>query len=80
MFVLSAHVPGIRADAVGQVRPATVVRTWGEGGGPSSSVNLLVHLDGTNDRYGEQPTQTWLTSVDYSEKKLAHTWHFPARV
>lgn len=77
LFVLSSSVPGLRADAVGQIRPATVVRTWGENGGPSSCVNLLVHLDGDNDRAGEQPRHAWLTSVDHSKEKRPHTWHFP---
>lgn len=80
--VLDAGIPDIRPHAVGQIRPAIVVRTWGEGGGPSESVNLQVFLDGSNDLDHLAPgigAQIWLTSAHYSAEPKPRTWHWPPR-
>lgn len=81
--VLDSSIAGIRPHAVGAIRPAIVVRTWGENGGPSESVNLQVFLDGSNDLAHQAPgvaVQVWLTSVHYSAEPKLRSWHWPARV
>lgn len=77
--VLDDTIPDIRPHAVGQIRPAIVVRTWGENGGPSESINVQVLLDGTNDIDVMAP-QIWLTSVHYSAEPKPRTWHWPPKV
>lgn len=80
LFVLHGHIPGIKPHAIGQVRPAIVVRTWGENGGPSETVNLQVLLDGDNDTVGGVHT-AWVTSARHEPTGQVHcTWHWPQRV
>lgn len=61
----------------GEVRPAMVVRVWSD-----VMVNLLVFLDGNNDRFiGADGWETvpghvlWETSVTISNTGLGGTWH-----
>lgn len=88
LFVMPepGNIPGMRDHAEGEVRPAIVVRTWGENGGPSSSVNLMILPDGTNDMQRDCKTRDeftngpiWKTSVCYDEAKRKGTWHWPQR-
>lgn len=64
----------------GQTRPAQVVRINNDRG----NVNLVVTLDGNNDRDCELSTKNidgrsslhgWATSVAYDEEKKPGTWH-----
>lgn len=61
----------------GEVRPALVVRVWSE-----EVVNLLVFLDGANDKFiGPDGWQSvpghvlWKTSVPYAEAGPGASWH-----
>jgi hypothetical protein len=66
----------------GEVRPAFVVRVWND-----EVVNLVVLLDGSNDRFpfvspsgiDERFFVTfWKTSVAHSENAEPGTWHHDA--
>lgn len=71
LYVLSEQ-DGVRASAVGAVRPALVVND----NGGSSSVNLKVALDGENDwPWSPCPESLWLKSV--SEGTSPGTWRWP---
>lgn len=61
----------------GEVRPAMVVRVWS-----ATTVNLLIFLDGDNDKFiGPDTWQTvpghilWKTSVLYAEQGRETGWH-----
>lgn len=66
-----------------QIRPATVVRTWSTQPGhipPSTTVNLQVDIDGSNDfpasSIAALTGRIWRTSVPYSATCEPGTWHF----
>lgn len=68
-----------------QLRPAIVVRTWGDQ--PESAVNAQLFTDGTNDAGCQyivdnkiDPTagQIWLTSITQGDG--VGQWRWPARV
>lgn len=71
--------------AVGEHRPAFIVRVWpGEYGTNEcpDGVNLQVFLDGGNDRCSserESGDTMWKTSVEYSAEGKPGTWHWPER-
>lgn len=76
LYRLAAH-DGVLPGAVGQVRPALVVRTWGP---DSKVVNLQVFVDGENDvarpGNGLPPSGTlWATSRE--EGAAPGTWAWP---
>jgi hypothetical protein len=62
-----SHTPEAHNSA--KVLPAIIVRTWEETSYENDEVNLKVFTDG--------PTDTWRTSVPYSETKEPGTWHWP---
>lgn len=72
----------------GQHRPAIIVRVWNRGTNTNGYSNLLVFLDGTNDRTPQngiseaaaQSCTMWATSVTMSEGKEPRTWHWPEKV
>ena len=82
---LTEGVSVLYVMADGQERPATVVRAWKSADAPDM-VNLVVFLDGNNDRtnipYNVLPRADgmlhWATSVHYAppEDKKAGTWHY----
>jgi len=75
----------------GDHRPAIIVNAWGNQGGDSGMVNMVVFLDGTNDRKSIRPAAgvlefssgeldrctAWKTSIHYSDGKEPNTWHWP---
>lgn len=68
----------------GEHRPAMVVQVWDDPGSyPLGVCNLVVFLDGTNDRqvpYGTSGDLVmWATSVYYNDTKTPYTWHWPER-
>lgn len=73
---------GVRPDAVGQIRPAIIVRDWNNGQEVSeggSAVQLQVFLDGSND-HPDGLGLVWATSVCYAaEGTKPRTWHWPKR-
>lgn len=79
-YVLPKTINGIEMTdyAVGQHRPAFVVRTWPD----MPLINLQVFLDGGNDApHGHViGGQLWATSVRQDETtKAPGTWHWPER-
>jgi hypothetical protein len=64
----------------GHIRPAVIVRTWGESA--KVAVQLQVFTDGTND-YDHGHTGAsgimWKASVPYSEDATPGTWHWPTK-
>jgi hypothetical protein len=61
----------------GGVRPAMIVKVWGEG-----CVSLQVFTDGQNANHGNDglPGVLWVPSVNYSEQRQERTWHWPQRI
>lgn len=65
----------------GEHRAAVIVRVWGDK--PTSAVNLLVFVDGSNDYYrnqGPEPLIIWRTSKIRSDDFGLDTWHWPEYV
>ena len=72
--------PDLRPNAVGEHRPATIIRVWSEND-PDSAVQLAVLIDGKNDQESYQGKILWATSVRHDEvKKEPGTWHWPEYV
>lgn len=72
------YVLGNEWNNAGEVRAAIIVRVWSP-----ISVNLLVFLDGDNDkRVGADGWETvpgyvlWKTSVTFNEDELPGTWNY----
>ncbi len=67
----------MRKDAIGEHRPALVVRVWPGYDG----INLQIFLDGSNDCPNlANEYMTWRTSVPHDEEtKAPGTWHWPER-
>ncbi|MHB9010388.1 MAG: hypothetical protein ACYC3E_00130 [Carboxydocellales bacterium] len=68
----------------GQHRPAIIVRVWSPETNTTGYSNLVVFVDGTNDKNGvsDQQAQSctmWATSVSMSEGKEPRTWHWPEK-
>lgn len=77
-YVLPPNAEHLHAEAAGQHRPATVVRTWPD----YARINLRVFLGGTNDApHGHLiGGQLWASSVAQDEDtKAPGTWHWPER-
>lgn len=76
--------------SAGEVRPATVVRVWGDPPTAPYPIQLAVLVDGANDYPRLQFEDAagsrqvvpviWKTSVVYDEGGRQGTWHWPARV
>ncbi|HVT97048.1 MAG TPA: hypothetical protein VHE33_06040 [Acidobacteriaceae bacterium] len=70
----------------GEIRPAIIVRLWGEATADSTpAAQLQVFTDGTNDFDHGQPGSLtgllWATSVSHDEaEKKPGTWHWPEAV
>lgn len=68
-------------------RPAVIVRVWSPETNDTGYSNLLVFLDGTNDKtdqnnISDEQAKTctmWATSVSMSEGKEPRTWHWPEK-
>lgn len=77
---------GVKSHAVGEHRPAIVVRVWpGEYGTNEcpDGVNLQAMIDGSNDidgAHGAGCLLLWKTSIPYSSEPKPGTWHWPERV
>lgn len=84
-YVLAAS-DEVLPQAVGEHRPAVIVRVWpGEFGDAEcpDGINAQVFLDGTNDvetNDGSIAVAMWTTSVPYSSEPKPGTWHWPERV
>ncbi|MDE3097338.1 MAG: hypothetical protein KGK07_15225 [Chloroflexota bacterium] len=85
-YVLPEHVS---KRCAGMVRPAIVVRVWGDGisdkpAAPVAdpdhgSVQLQVFTDCSNDGDACAAGVMWATSVHYDESGAPGTWHWPPR-
>lgn len=72
-YVLGADGPGIGGR--GEVRPAMVVRVWGDPPAAPYLIQLQVFMDGTNDDPVDGRPLSWRTSVPYSSGNEPGTWH-----
>lgn len=65
-----------KGPRTGEIRPAIIVRTYGE-----TTVQLAVFTDGQYEAGGNDklPNPYWVTSACYSETPQCGTWHWPQR-
>jgi hypothetical protein len=70
----------LRPHIVGEHRPATIVKVWGEND-PDAAVQLCVKMDGECDKEGWRGEVLWAGSVPHDEtNKEPNSWHWPEYV
>jgi len=66
----------LKTDGGVVVRPAIIVRTWGDAAKPQTYVNAQVFTDESNDGL---PGTLWKTSLTFDPSAtLENSWHWPS--